>query len=138
MEFIKDQEKRILLSAISREERVIKEHPELAELIPVIEQLDYYFMYDRLFKKIYEQGRADERKEWECAVADKIIKHDEDIYKALPEVIEKVRNDAIDEFIKGCKATHDGLICNWDKPYGITFERMEEKAKELKESKEWE
>lgn len=46
------------------------------------------------------------------------------------------RTDAIDEFIKGCKATHDGLICNWDKPYGITFERMEEKAKELKESKE--
>lgn len=59
MEFIKDQEKRILLSAISREKKVIKEHPELAELIPVIEQLDYYFMYDRLFKKIYNQALED-------------------------------------------------------------------------------
>lgn len=59
MEFIKDQEKRILLSAISREEKVIKEHPELAELIPVIEQLDYYFMYDRLFKRIYNQALED-------------------------------------------------------------------------------
>lgn len=59
MEFIKDQEKRILLSAISREERVIKEHPELAELIPVIKQLEFYFMYDRLFKKIYNQALED-------------------------------------------------------------------------------
>lgn len=45
------------------------------------------------------------------------------------------RADAIEEFVKGCKATHDGLICNWDKPYGITFERMEEKAKQLREQK---
>lgn len=59
MEFIKDQEKRILLSAISREKKVIKEHPELAELIPVINQLDYYFMYDRLFKQIYNQALED-------------------------------------------------------------------------------
>lgn len=56
MEFIKDQEKRILLSALSREKKVINEHEELAELIPVINQLDYYFMYDRLFKRIYNQA----------------------------------------------------------------------------------
>lgn len=59
MEFIKDQEKRILLSAISREKKVIKEHSELKELIPIIEQLDYYFMYDRLFKSIYNQALED-------------------------------------------------------------------------------
>lgn len=45
----------------------------------------------------YDLGRQDEREEWECAVADKIIKHNEDIYTAFPEVIEKVRNDVIDE-----------------------------------------
>lgn len=56
MKFIEDKEKSILLAAISREKRVIKEHPELAELIPVIEQIDYYFMYDRLFKKIYNEA----------------------------------------------------------------------------------
>lgn len=59
MEFIKDQEKRILLSAISREKKVIKEHSELKELIPVIEQLDHYFMYDRLFKQIYNNALED-------------------------------------------------------------------------------
>lgn len=59
MEFIKDQEKRILLAAISREKRVIKEHPELEELLPVIERLDHYFMYDRLFKRIYNQALED-------------------------------------------------------------------------------
>lgn len=59
MEFIKDQEKRILLAAISREKRVIKEHPELEELLPVIERLDHYFMYDRLFNRIYNQALED-------------------------------------------------------------------------------
>lgn len=59
MEFIKDKEKSILLSALSREKKVINEHKELAELIPVINQLDYYFMYDRLFKQIYNQALVD-------------------------------------------------------------------------------
>lgn len=46
----------------------------------------------------------------------------------------EARQSAIDEFIKRCKATHDGLISNWNKPYAITFERMEEIAEQLKEN----
>ena len=79
MEFIKDQEKRILLSAISREKKVIKEHKELAELIPVINQLDYYFMYDRLFKQIYNQALEDAKnryREWSKSEYGKVVADD--------------------------------------------------------------
>lgn len=44
--------------------------------------------------------------------------------------IDIIKENTIKEFINKCKATHDGLICNWDKPYGITFKRMEDKAKD--------
>lgn len=54
----------------------------------------------------YEIGRADERSEWECAVADRIIKYSEDIYSAFPEVIAKIRADAIEMFLNAIK-TYD-------------------------------
>mgnify|MGYP003293151583 CR=1 FL=1 len=62
MKFITDKEKSILLSAISREEKIIKEN-NLNDLIPVTKQLHYYFMYDRLFKSIYNKGKTDMRNE---------------------------------------------------------------------------
>jgi hypothetical protein len=58
-EYLPDQEKRILLSALGHEMSLVKEN-NLTELIPVVRSLDYKFMYDRLFKQIeknaYEQG----------------------------------------------------------------------------------
>jgi len=63
-EYLPDQEKRILLSALSHEMRLVKDN-NLTELIPVVENLKFKFWYDRLFKKIeveaYEQGIEDER-----------------------------------------------------------------------------
>lgn len=59
MEFIKDQEKRILLSALSHEKKLIKDHEELKPLIPVINNLEFYFMYDRKFKSIYNNALDD-------------------------------------------------------------------------------
>lgn len=65
-EYLPDQEKRILLSALSHEMKLVKDN-NFTELIPVVKNLDYKFMYDRLFKKIednaYQQGRADAKKE---------------------------------------------------------------------------
>ena len=52
--------------------------------------------------------------------------------ESLEEHDMKVRADAIDEFVKKCKAAHDGLIYNWNKPYGISFEEIEEIAKNYK------
>lgn len=42
----------------------------------------------------------------------------------------EIYNKALDDFVTMCKAS-DGLIYNWDKPYGVTFEGMEERAKLL-------
>lgn len=65
-EYLPDQEKRILLSALSHEMKLVKDN-KLTELIPVVKSLDYKFMYDRLFKQIennaYEQGMKDKEKE---------------------------------------------------------------------------
>ena len=70
MEFLEDTEKRILLSAISREKKVCEQvdnescrEPHETSLTDICKSLEYKFMYDRLFKKIYEQGRADYAKE---------------------------------------------------------------------------
>lgn len=66
MEFLEDTEKRILLSAISREKKVCEQvdkescrEPYETSLTDICKSLEYKFMYDRLFKKIYQQGRAD-------------------------------------------------------------------------------
>lgn len=66
MEFLDDIEKRILLSAISREKKVCEQvdnesyrEPYKPILTDVCKSLEYKFMYDRLFKQIYEQGKAD-------------------------------------------------------------------------------
>lgn len=93
MEFIKDQEKRILLSAISREEKVIKEDKELAELIPVINQLNYYFMYDRLFKQIYNKGFMDGVNDQAERYKDSAYrqKHDTEL---IDKVAEKIRENS--------------------------------------------
>lgn len=65
-EYLPDIEKRILLSAIGHEMRLVKEN-NFTDLIPVVKNLDYKFMYDRLFKQIeknaYEQGMKDKEKE---------------------------------------------------------------------------
>lgn len=45
----------------------------------------------------------------------------------------KCYRDAIDEFVKKCKTTHDEIISNWNKPYAITFKGIEEIAEQLKE-----
>lgn len=83
---------------------------------------NYESCREEAFNDGYAKGRADKYQE--------IISE----YMLLTEEqVAEIRTEAIDEFIKGCKATHDGLICNWDKPYGITFERMEEIAEQLKE-----
>lgn len=58
MEFISDKEKRILLSAITREKKIIEKN-QYNDLIPVIEHLEYLFRYDRLFKKIYNTALID-------------------------------------------------------------------------------
>ena len=65
-EYLPDTEKRILLSALGHEMKLVKEN-NLTELIPVVKSLDYKFMYDKLFKQIeknaYEQGKKDKEKE---------------------------------------------------------------------------
>jgi hypothetical protein len=65
-EYLPDIEKRILLSAIGHEMRLVKEN-NFTDLIPVVKNLDYKFMYDRLFKQIeknaYQQGKKDKEKE---------------------------------------------------------------------------
>lgn len=64
--YLPDQEKRILLSALSHEMKLVKDN-NLTELIPVVKNLDYKFMYDRLFKQIennaYQQGKKDKEEE---------------------------------------------------------------------------
>lgn len=45
--------------------------------------------------------------------------------------IDIIKENTIKEFVKKCKETHNGLICNWDN-YGITFEEMEEITKDYK------
>jgi len=39
----------------------------------------------------------------------------------------------IDTFIQKCKSSHEGIICNWNKPYGITFDQLDNIANQLKE-----
>lgn len=68
MEFLTDIEKRLLFSAIGKERKVCVEidkegSPDSIALTPVVDSLSNKFMYDRLFKKIYEQGRADQKHE---------------------------------------------------------------------------
>lgn len=48
----------------------------------------------------YEQGRLDERKDWECAAGSLLIKYAEDVYTGLPVVITQVTKDTIDAFVK--------------------------------------
>lgn len=47
----------------------------------------------------YNKGRQDERKEWERATGEMIIKYSEDIYTDFPEVIKQIRNNTLDEAI---------------------------------------
>lgn len=65
-EYLPDIEKRILLSALGHEMRIVKEN-NFIDLIPVVKNLEYKFMYDRLFKQIennaYQQGKKDKEKE---------------------------------------------------------------------------
>lgn len=44
---------------------------------------------------------------------------------------EKNRYKTIIEFVGLLKADHIGIVTNWDKPYAITFERIDEIAEEL-------
>lgn len=69
-EWLTDSEKRILFSALAREkevcEKVDKEscrEPNVDILVSIVKSLEHKFYYDRLFKEIYKQGRADAIKE---------------------------------------------------------------------------
>lgn len=66
MEFLTDKEKRLLLSALTREKKVCAEvdnescrEPYEESLVSVINSLEKKFYYDKIFKKIYTKGRTD-------------------------------------------------------------------------------
>lgn len=47
--------------------------------------------------------------------------------------VQEIRNKAIDDFVKEMKGNaRDGLITNWYKPYGISYERIDELAAQMK------
>lgn len=48
---------------------------------------------------------------------------------------QKIRTNTIDEFVNLCKTTETHLITNWEKPFGIDFDGIEEIAEQLKEQK---
>lgn len=56
------------------------------------------FRYEDCCKDAYEQGRLDERADWECAAGELIVKYADDVYEALPEVVKQIRANAIDEY----------------------------------------
>lgn len=55
MSFLPDDEKRLLLSAISREKKICKDNG-YKRLVPFVENLENKFMYDRIFRKIYSDS----------------------------------------------------------------------------------
>lgn len=46
------------------------------------------------FDEGYQQGRADERKEWEISASELLIKYSGDIYEALPDIVEEIQTKA--------------------------------------------
>lgn len=94
MEFLTDIEKRLLFSAISKERKVCVEidkegSPDSIALTPVVDSLSNKFMYDRLFKKIYEQGKADGKKE--------ALETTNGLQPMVKKMLEKERKDTLSE-----------------------------------------
>lgn len=55
------------------------------------------------------------------------------VEQAIEHYQQEIRAQAIDEFVKKVKSNAGGgLISNWDKPYGISYERIEEIAAQMK------
>ena len=63
--------------------------------------------YEDCCKDAYEQGRLDERADWECAAGELIVKYADDVYEALPEIVKQIRANAIDEYLKLIKQHED-------------------------------
>lgn len=94
MEFISNKEKRILLSAIVREKKIIEKN-QYNDLIPVIEHLEYLFRYDRLFKKIYNLAIDDFKHKIELKY---IGVHPDELYeKYYPREIVKTINEIAEQ-----------------------------------------
>lgn len=81
MEFLTDKEKRILFSALTREKKICKEvdkesyrEPYEESLTSVIYGLEEKFYYDKIFKEIYQQGRAEAIDEYTYKL-EELIKH---------------------------------------------------------------
>lgn len=55
------------------------------------------------------------------------------VEKALEHYKKEIRNKAIDEFVIKLKRVRGyGLITNFDRPFGVTFNKLDEIAEEMK------
>lgn len=105
MEWLTDIEKRILLSALTREKKVCIEvdkeckprEPYEQSLESVCKSLEHKFMYDRLFKQIYNKGFMD-------GVNDQAERYKNSVYRQEhdSELLDKVAHELKETFNTEC------------------------------------
>lgn len=112
MEILTDDEKRLLFASLSREAKWLNnEGGDYIRLRDIVNKLKEKFMYDRIFKKVYNKGFVD-------GVNDTTIR------------IDVLRADAIDEL----SDLIDRLLWNYDtETYVDLSEGFKESARLLKE-----
>ena len=60
------------------------------------------------------------------------------VEQALEHYEKEIRNKAIDEFVIKLKRVRGyGLITNFDRPFGVTFNKLDEIAEEMKGGAKW-
>lgn len=113
-EYLPDKEKRILLSALSHEMKLVKDN-NLTELIPVVKNLDYKFIYDRLFKQIenkaYQQG-AKEFAELLKKKFNEFIDYDdngEQTFESNPDLVWIAIDEVLAEWQKGQQGMNEEM-----------------------------
>lgn len=91
--------------------------------------LDCVFNGECAEKQLYEQGRADERKEWELSAGELLVKYAGDINEALPNMVEKIQTKAYEQ---GKAEAVEYLVVNGYIKYGFKTEYLLNQMEKIK------